>query len=94
VSVGKPGDVGGVLIRGVILLPNFELISGPGRVGKVLSFTRADNGTQSLSPDADIWFEDWNFQPSSLQVTPRIGITKAIDKKWRFVGTFELTSKK
>ena len=57
------------------------LCSGPGRLTQALAITGADDGASlgagrfAVSPGADV---DW-------VATPRIGITKAVEREWRFV---------
>lgn len=87
VSVGKPGQVGAVLIRAVQVLPDYVPVIGPGRVGKLFHFTSSDSGVQTLKPSSSIFFEDQGFAVQNVQSSARIGIQKALDKQWRFTGT-------
>lgn len=88
VSVGKKGEVGAVLIRSLAALPDFTEIKGPGRSGKYMQLVPADTGIQSVDKGNNVWFEDWGFEPKDIQITPRVGISKAKEKLWRFVGMF------
>lgn len=58
------------------------LCSGPGRLTQALSITGADNG-------ADLRLAPFELLPPSgpapVARTPRIGITKAVEKEWRYV---------
>ncbi len=63
------------------------LTSGPGRMAEALGITRErDNGKDLTDPaGSDLWLADDEFRPERIGVTPRIGITKAIDEPLRFV---------
>ncbi|MDT8066920.1 MAG: DNA-3-methyladenine glycosylase [Terriglobia bacterium] len=63
------------------------LTSGPGRMAEALDITRdRDNGKDLTDPSrSDLWLADDSFRPESVTITPRIGITKAIDEPLRFV---------
>lgn len=73
----KPGAV---LIRGVVTLSG-EVISGPGRVTKYYGITRNDNGKDIVNNDS-CYVQDVGINLKYI-FTPRIGITKGIDKSWR-----------
>lgn len=73
----KPGAV---LIRGVLTLSG-EVISGPGRVTKYYEITRKDNGSDIVDNDF-CYIKDVGLSLKYI-FTPRIGITKGIDKLWR-----------
>ena len=99
-----------VLIRGIAPTHGMELMQlrtgkpvlppnagdGPGRVGKLLGITKADNG-RSLTGDT-IWLEDRGLviPDNQVLVTPRIGIDYAGDDAklpYRFVvHDFKLTT--
>lgn len=71
-----------VLIRGLIE-PGGRHLNGPGKLCREWSITRNDNG-RDLTTDPDFYVLDTpSFQ--TYDTTPRIGITKATDKLWRFV---------
>jgi DNA-3-methyladenine glycosylase len=57
------------------------LCSGPGRVGQALGVTEAYNGLALDAPPFAIFARRG---PVEVVVGPRIGITKAIDKPWRY----------
>jgi DNA-3-methyladenine glycosylase len=63
------------------------LASGPGRMAEALNITRErDNGKDLTDPvKSDLWLADDGFRPERVSVTPRIGITKAMDEPLRFV---------
>jgi DNA-3-methyladenine glycosylase len=57
------------------------LCSGPGRVGQALGVTGAYNGLALDAPPFAIFA---HRGPVEVVVGPRIGITKAADKPWRY----------
>ena len=62
------------------------LTSGPGRLCQALGITRANsNGLDVTRRDSPLQVLDDGFRPASILATPRIGISKAIDKPLRFV---------
>jgi DNA-3-methyladenine glycosylase len=61
----------------------FSLTSGPGKLTQALNITSALNGTDMTSPDSELRIE-FGARPRRILVTPRIGITRATDKEWRY----------
>ena len=62
------------------------LTGGPGRLCQALDITRKNgNGLDVTSPHSTIQIADDGNRPGEVQVTPRIGISKAADKPLRFV---------
>ena len=63
------------------------LTSGPGRMAEALKITRDRDNDKDLTDPAtsDLWLADDGFRPEHVSVTPRIGITKAIDEPLRFI---------
>ena len=60
--------------------------SGPGRMAEALGITRLrDNNTDLTSHNSDLWFADDGFRPQRIVATPRIGLTKAVERPLRFV---------
>jgi DNA-3-methyladenine glycosylase len=79
------------LARGIELPPSpratqLRLISsGPGRMAEALDITRQrDNDKDLTSSRSDLWLADDGFKPERIAATPRIGITKAVDRPLRF----------
>jgi DNA-3-methyladenine glycosylase len=61
------------------------IASGPGRMSQALGITRVrDNDKDMTSSRSDLWLADDGFRPESIVATPRIGITKAVDRPLRF----------
>ncbi|HDL02698.1 MAG TPA: DNA-3-methyladenine glycosylase, partial [candidate division Zixibacteria bacterium] len=55
---------------------------GPGKLCKAFGLSREHNGLDLVG---DILFiEDRGFRPARIENSNRIGIKKAIEKKWRF----------
>jgi DNA-3-methyladenine glycosylase len=66
------------------------LCSGPGRLCQAMGITRAEqNGLDVTRADSPLQVLDDGFRPSSILVTPRIGISKAVDMPLRFVAPWE-----
>lgn len=95
---GPVGQASGVLLRaiqpivGLDLMrerrgdhiPDRDLARGPGRLCQALGITTADKGTD-LTGDM-LWISETLDAPDLLiTTTPRIGITRATDRLWRFV---------
>jgi DNA-3-methyladenine glycosylase len=90
-------EAGAVLIRGLEPVEgadlmrqfrpvddDFSLTSGPGKLTQALSITSALNGVDMTSRDSELHIE-FGAKPRRVLATPRIGITRAADKEWRFV---------
>ena len=62
------------------------LTSGPGRLSEAFAITRArDNGKDLTFSKSDLYLADDGFRPPKITVTPRIGLTKAVEWPLRFV---------
>jgi DNA-3-methyladenine glycosylase len=73
----------GIALRRLQDLP--KLTSGPGRLAEAFSITRArDNGCDLTSPASGLWIGDDGFRAKGIQITPRIGISKATDHPLRY----------
>jgi DNA-3-methyladenine glycosylase len=79
----EEGSPSAVLIRG-LLLPQIHL-NGPGKICKFLGISMKQYGLSLLNHD-HIYIEE-GVQCSEVITSPRIGIKKATDKLWRFIGT-------
>jgi len=93
------GEAAGVLIRaiqptvGIGLMrgrrgagiPDRNLCRGPGRLCQAMALSVADDGTDLLG-DA-LWIAETPGPPvdAPIVATPRIGISRATDRPWRFV---------
>lgn len=62
-----------------------KLTSGPGRLCEAFAITRTrDNGGDLTSSASSLWIGDDGTRARGIRTSPRIGITKAIDKPWRY----------
>lgn len=88
---------GGVLIRGLIPVHGIEqmeryrgvtqrsrLTAGPGNVGKALQLNREDNHIDVTQQGELYVVPGIEVPDADIEITPRIGISKAQDKLWRF----------
>ncbi len=90
-------EAGAVLIRGLEPVEGVEMMkklrpvddvlsltSGPGKLTQALGIASALNGVDMTNPGSELHIEFGNT-PACVLATPRIGITRATDKEWRFV---------
>lgn len=61
-----------------------NMTQGPGNLCQALGIDGSHNGTDLFSPRSLIRLLPGE-SPPSIRVTPRIGISKAVEKPWRFV---------
>lgn len=89
--VGRPGEA--VLIRairpevGIAEMRDRRggtepLAAGPGRVGQALGIRLADSGARFGT--GEFVLQDSGTQGAELLIGPRIGITRAAERQWRF----------
>ncbi|HVO82341.1 MAG TPA: DNA-3-methyladenine glycosylase [Terriglobales bacterium] len=63
-----------------------NLTSGPGRLAEAFGITRQrDNGKDLTSLHSDLWIADGGYSRPRIQVTKRIGITKASELPLRYL---------
>ena len=65
----------------------FSLTSGPGKLAQALSINLMLNGASMTDFRSKLHIE-FGIEPRFIVSTPRIGITKATDKNWRFLDPF------
>jgi DNA-3-methyladenine glycosylase len=58
-----------------------DLARGPARLAQALAWTGADNGLDLLDPPA---LTLPTIRPGAIRTGPRIGLTKEIERPWRF----------
>jgi DNA-3-methyladenine glycosylase len=77
VVTGAVGDGQAVLLRAAVV-DGVGAVSGPGRLTRVLAVDRSVDGASVELLADDGW------RPASVAVTPRVGITKAVDwpRRW------------
>lgn len=74
----KVGDAGSGELR--------KLTSGPGRLAEAFGITRVrDNGCDLTSAHSGLWIGDDGFHSARIEITPRIGITKAAERRLRYI---------
>ena len=62
-----------------------KLTSGPGRLAEAFGITRErDNEKDLTSRKSDLFIVDDGFRPQRIEITPRIGITKAAEHPLRY----------
>ncbi|UOD97708.1 DNA-3-methyladenine glycosylase [Ehrlichia ruminantium] len=76
-----------ILIRSIILLSKntpHTKVNGPGKICKILHITKEHNNID-MTANHSFCICDTNLNIDDYICTPRIGISKATDKFWRFV---------
>ena len=62
------------------------LTSGPGRLAEAFGITRLrDNQKDLTSSKSDLWISDDGARRPAVEITPRIGITKAAERPLRYI---------
>jgi DNA-3-methyladenine glycosylase len=102
-SAAGPEGVGwGILIRGGEVVEGSgvaarrrghrqDLASGPGKLCQALGIGLAHDGTYLLDTGSILRLEP-GARPEFVMATPRVGISKARERLWRFVAATRLTS--
>jgi DNA-3-methyladenine glycosylase len=103
VAKEKDIEAGGVLLRSVIpvdgrtqmhKLRNTELVAeianGPGKIGQAFRITLSNNYIDMTKKGSIYVVEGLNIDKKDILATPRIGISKAQEKLWRFIVKDEL----
>ncbi len=60
------------------------IASGPGRLAQALAIEMSLNGLDMTSSKSGVHVEE-GIRPRFVYATPRIGISRAVSRKWRFV---------
>lgn len=100
IVTGPTGTAQAVLLRGGVPLEGIDamakrrgresnLTRGPGNLAKAMGLTTAHSGT---SIDGDRITLLPGAPPASVVATPRIGISVATDRLWRFVAAEDITA--
>lgn len=92
----QPGFPAAVLLRGAepdegieYMKKNFprgyrqKLANGPGKLCRAFGLTRRQNGIDLTGQT--LYLEDRGYRPGKIVTTPRIGITRGVDRLWRFL---------
>jgi DNA-3-methyladenine glycosylase len=84
VGIDAMAKARGLALNGTRDLRN--LTSGPGRMAEAFGITRErDNGKDLTSAKSDLFIADDAYRVKKVLATPRIGITKAAERPWRYV---------
>ena len=63
-----------------------KLTSGPGKLAEAFGIARErDNGKDLTDASSDLFIAEDGYRPDQIQVTPRIGINKAVDRPLRYI---------
>jgi DNA-3-methyladenine glycosylase len=101
-TAAGPAGVGwGILIRGGEVIDGRgvaarrrgrleDLANGPGKLCQALGIGLEHNGADLLDPSSPIRLETGN-PPDVVMATPRVGISRALDRPWRFVAATQLS---
>lgn len=101
-AVGPVGTGWGILIRGGEVMDgekmarqrrgrSDELSNGPGKLCQTLGIELSHNGTDLLAPGSVVRIEPGQA-PEMVLSTPRVGISKAKERLWRFVSAASVTA--
>lgn len=101
-AAGPEGVGWGILIRGGDVIAgegtatsrrgrHVDLANGPGKLCQALGIDISLNGTDLLNPSSIVRLEEGE-PPEMVMATPRIGISKATDRPWRFVAATQLSA--
>lgn len=102
-SAAGPEGVGwGILIRGAEVVDgtgvaarrrgrSTELADGPGKLCEALGIRLDHNGIDLLDPESSIHLQPGD-PPEYVMATPRVGISKAKERMWRFVAAAQLSA--
>jgi DNA-3-methyladenine glycosylase len=73
----------GIALQGPRDLP--KLTAGPGRLAEAFGITRSrDNGSDLTSSASGLWIGEDGFRAGRIEISPRIGITKAAEQQLRY----------
>lgn len=101
VACGPEGVGWGVLFRGGRVVDGRsaavvrrgrtdQLADGPGKLAQALGVDGSFNGTYLLGSDSPLMLEAGRA-PEAVMATPRIGISKAKERSWRFVSAASIS---
>lgn len=101
-AAGPEGVGWGILIRGAEIVTGVgvatrrrgrssELADGPGKLCQAMGITIDHNGTNLLNQESVVHLAPGD-SPEFVMATPRVGISRAKDRMWRFVAATQLSS--
>ncbi len=100
-AAGPEGVGWGILIRGGEVVEGVgvvrerrgrfdQLTDGPGKVCQALGIRLDHDGQSLFAPGSEIWLEPGE-RPQLVVSSPRVGISKAAERPWRFVAVVPAT---
>lgn len=101
VAAGPEGIGWGILFRGAEIVAGLTvaqwrrgrtggLTDGPGKLTQALGIELAHNGCYLLDPDSPIRLEPGD-PVDMVMATPRIGVSRAKERPWRFVAVQQVS---
>lgn len=101
VAAGPEGVGWGILFRGGEVIDGLgvararrgrvdELANGPGKLAQALGIDHSHNGSYLLDDSSPLRLEPGS-PPDLVMATPRVGISQARDRPWRFVAVTDAT---
>ena len=101
VAAGPEGVGWGILFRGAEIVDGLgvarsrrgrerDLANGPGRLTQALGVDHSHDGTFLFDRSSPVRLEP-GTTPALVMATPRVGISQAIDRPWRFVAVTPAT---
>ena len=69
----------------------FSLTSGPGRLTQAMNITKLLNNVD-LTDQKSLLYIEWGLHSPHIVSTERIGITRAVDRKWRYIAPYRKDS--
>lgn len=95
VVTGPPGEGAAILLRGGVPVDGVEemtrrrgradhLTDGPGKLCQALGLDGSHDGLDLLDPSSSVELLAGD-PPGGVEATPRIGISRAVDRPWRFM---------
>lgn len=101
-AAGPLGTGWGILLRGGEIVEGVgavkqrrrrtdQLTNGPGKLSEALGITLEHDGLNLLDAASAVRLEAGST-PDLVMATPRIGISKATDKAWRFIAVSQVTA--
>jgi DNA-3-methyladenine glycosylase len=101
VAAGRVGTGWGILFRGGEVIDGLglaqrrrqrsnDLSNGPGKLAQALGIEGGDDGLDLLAEGSRIRLESGD-SPQLVMATPRVGVSKAANRPWRFVAATTVT---
>lgn len=82
IVTGAVGAPSAVLVRGIVINGDQCPVLGPGRTSRALGVSLQDHGSDVQGPRLRVTSAR---QRLTIHATPRIGITRGVERPWRFI---------